>query len=160
MWFTDNLHHYCWVYFLNGHIVGLTSGDRHLVTLPILPYAREQNILMSLCWHLDVTMVIPFSPPLEMVWGTRKPPTIHYPWQCLHTIPQLCFSQQNVLCPPIVVLIMSMWRSQNCSMRKNIFVVILSLPIISLSKTDLPPDIQADSCNLDNLLLFSLSLSL
>lgn len=142
MWFTDNLLQYCWVYFLNGHIMGLTSSGRHLVTLPAYTYANVQGILMSTCWHFDVMMMIPFLPPLEIVWGMCKPPTIHYPWQCLHTTRQLCFSQLNVLCPPIVVIIMSMWRSQNCSIRKNIFEVFLSLPIKSLNKTDLSPDIQ------------------
>lgn len=121
----------------------LTRRHRHLVTVPAYPYTRAQDTWMSIRWHTDVTMVMAFfTTPGDGLGGNAShlQSTPHGSVFIQPGSPVL--SSRMFMCPPIVVSIVSMWRSQNCSMRKNIFVVILSLPIISLKKTFLSPDIQ------------------
>lgn len=131
------------VYILNGQVLGLTRRHRHLVTVPVYPYTRAQDTWMSIRWHTDVTMVMAFfTTPGDGLGGNASHPQSTPHGSVFIEPGSPVLSSRMFMCPPIVVSIVSMWRSQNCSMRKNIFVVILSLPIISLKKTFLSPDIQ------------------
>lgn len=117
-----------------------TSASGNIAGIPIHKSARylDEHVLTHGC-HNDVFFTTPRD-GLGSMQATHNP--LPMDGSVFRQPESPVLNSRMFFCPPIVVIIMSMWRSQNCSTRKNIFVVILSLPIISLKKTVLPPDIQ------------------
>lgn len=129
-------------HFLNGQVFGRRSGDSYLIQLPGYPYAKVQDLLLSTCVDPWMSCWSWYSHhPRGGLGSTRA---THEPLsrlrECLLTARQPCLSQQNVSVPThsghhrVDVKKPELLQEQ--------FVVILSLPIIFLNKTDLPSDIQ------------------